>query len=326
MPGLVPPPKQDRPSRVIARFLGLIVMLAAVATFIWNYTTQNNIELVEVSSVESLRVDPESLISVDGLRIRVVQHADGATPLILLHDVDVGGSVAMGDVATAADGFRALTVDLPGFGLSTRITEPGHHRLTIAGMAEVVGGVVEQLGYRDVVVAGVGFGGWVAADLAVRRPDLVAGLVLVDTDFWAADEWRQRAQRLPIIGPSMTYTYETLGRFSQRVWAPHCAEGGWCPTPQQVVDRDAAARIRNSTKSIHAFWNTPQASLIPSDLDEIRVPTVYVWSIKGPVPRESVDRIIGEVPSISVIQAEAWAAHLEAPATVIDAARVAAGR
>lgn len=323
MVGLVKPPKQEKPSRIAARFTVLIILLVIAGMAIWHATTQSHVDLLETGSVASLSVDPESLLDVEGVRLRVVQHSTGDTPLVILHDVDVGGSIAMADLAAAAAGFQAVTIDLPGFGLSTRIPEPGPTH-TVGGMAGIVAGAIEQLFTRPVVVAGVGLGGKVGADLAVRRPDLVAGLVMIDTDFWAEDEWRQRSQKLPFIGASMTYTYETSGRFAQSVWAPHCGDGGWCPTPQQIVDRDAAARLRNSTASIHAFWNTPQASLVPSDLEEITAPTYYVWSTKGPVPQESVVLIKQDIPAMSVIDMDAWAAHLEDPAAVIDAARSAA--
>ncbi|HEX6947860.1 MAG TPA: alpha/beta hydrolase [Acidimicrobiia bacterium] len=324
MVGLVKPPKEEKPTRLIARFVGLILLVAIAGTIIWNYTTQSNIDLIEIGSVASLGVDPEDLIEVDGMRIRVVQHSEGSTPLVLLHDVDVGGSIAMADLAAAASDFQTVTIDLPGFGLSTRIPEPGEQH-TVGNMAEVVGGVLDRLFTRPVVVAGVGLGGKVAADLAVRRPELVAGLVMIDTDFWAEDEWRQRAQKLPLIGESMTYTYETSGRFAESVWAPHCDEGGWCPTPQQLVDRTAAARLRDSTASIHAFWNTPQASLVPSDLGEVRAPTAYVWSLDGPVPRETVERIKAEIPAMTIMDVDVFAAHLESPSTVVEAVRSVGG-
>lgn len=323
--GVTQPPKAQKTTRTAARFLFLLFLLALAGASIWHVTTQGHIDLVEDGSVASLNVDPNSLISVDGMRVRAVQHSSGATPLVLLHDVDIGGSVAMTGLAEAATDFQTVTIDLPGFGLSSRIPEPGD-RHTVGAMAEVVAGTLEQLFTRPVVVAGAGLGGWVAADLAVRRPELVAGLVMIDTDFWASEGWRERSQRLPILGTSMTYTYETSGRFAHGTWAPHCGDqGGWCPTAQQRVDRDAAARLRGSTASMHAFRNTPQASLVPSDLGRIEAPTYYVWSLKGPVSRESVERIKADVPTMTVVDVDTWAAHLEAPWAVVDAVRAVGG-
>lgn len=324
--GLTQPPKLQRPSRTLARFAVLVLMLFAAAVAIWHVTTQNNIALTEDGSVASLDVDPDSLFEVGDLRLRVVQHSTGPIPLVLLHDVDVGGSVEMADLAAmAADELYTVTVDLPGFGLSTRIPEPGRSH-TVGAMADAVAVVTESLFTRPALLVGVGLGGKVAAEMAVTRPDLVAGLVMVDVDFWPEEKWRVRAQRLPVIGSSMTYTYETSGRYAASVWAPHCGEpGGWCPSPQQLVDRAAAAGILGSTASIHAFHNTPQSSLVPSDLDRITAPAVFVWSLRGDVPRESVERIKAEIPDLTVIDVDTWMAHLEAPRIVLDAVAAITG-
>lgn len=323
--GLTQPPKVQRNTRTLVRFLFLIVLLVFAGAAIWHATTQGHIELVEDGSVASLDVDPNSLIEVNGVRLRAVQHSDGTVPLVILHDVDIGGSVAMSGLAQAASDFRTVTIDLPGFGLSTRLPEIGDAH-TVGAMAETVSAALEQLFARPVVLAGVGLGGKVASEIAVRRPELVAGLVMVDVDFWARDTWRERSQRLPIIGRSLTYTYETSGRFADRTWAPHCgAPGGWCPTAQQQVDRSAAATIRNSTASVHAFRNTPQASLVPSDLGTITAPTVYVWSLKGPVSRESVEMIKESLPDMTIVDVDTWAAHLESVSVVVDAVRSLGG-
>lgn len=323
--GVTQPPKVQRKTRTFVRFLFLILLLVLAGAAIWHVTTQGHIDLVEDGSVASLNVDPDSLISVDGVRLRAVQHSDGEMPLVLLHDVDIGGSVAMSVLVEAAADFRTVTIDLPGFGLSTRFPEAGEPH-TVGNMAETVSGALEQLFTRPVVLAGVGLGGKVAADIAVRHPELVSGLVMVDVDFWARDTWRERSQRLPIIGNSMSYTYETAGRFAIATWAPHCGEpGGWCPTAQQRVDRDAAATLLGSTESVHAFRNTPEASLVPSDLHLIAVPTAYVWSLRGPVPRESVERIKAALPDMSITDVDTWAVHLEEPDAVADAIRSVSG-
>jgi pimeloyl-ACP methyl ester carboxylesterase len=320
--GVTQPPKVQKKTRTLARALFLLVLLAAAATTIWHVTTQNNIRLIETGSVASLNVDPGTLFPVAGLRLRVVQHSSGQDSLVLLHDADVGGSVSMTQlVEETVSEFMTVTVDLPGFGLSSRIPEPGPPH-TVGSMADSVADVLSQVFTRPVVLAGAGLGGKVAAEIAVRRPELVDALVMIDVDFWEEDTWRQRAQKLPLIGRSMTYTYETSGRFALPNWAPRCGDGGWCPTPQQRVDREAAARIADSTASLHAFINTPQASLVPSDLGEIQVPTVYIWSLKGNVPRTSVERIKTAIPHMAVVDVDTWMAHTEMPGAVRDAMRL----
>lgn len=70
---------------------------------------------------------------------------------------------------------QVVAVDLPGFGGSIEAPPVGGP----ARMAEVVAEVMGALGISPVVVFGCSMGGDVALHLALARPDLVAGLVLV---------------------------------------------------------------------------------------------------------------------------------------------------
>ena len=60
---------------------------------------------------------------------------------------------------------------------------------------------------------------------------------------------------------------------------------------------------------------------MPARLDEIAVPTVFVWSRAGTVPEESVDEAVGAITGATRADVDAWKAHLEEPAAVADAIR-----
>lgn len=162
------------------------------------------------------------------------------------------------------------------------------------------------------VLAGVGLGGEVAAEVAATHQELVSGLVLVDVDFWREEGWRERSQRLWLVGHAMTFRYETSGGSARSTWAPYCGDGGWCPTTDQAQRRSITASIAGSTDSINAFWRTPRASFVPNDLNLITAPTIYVWSTKGRVPRTSVDEIGDAIGQMTVEEVEVFQAHLEA--------------
>ena len=189
-----------------------------------------------------------------------------------------------------------MRVDLPGFGLSARIPEEGS-RHTVASMAEEVSDVIQQSFGQPAVVAGIGLGGEVAAEIAVTHPDLVAGLVMLDVDFFKPRAWDEFVERLPWVGIAATYALETGGPLAAGRWAPNCESGGWCPTPSQVQARNRAETIVDTSESIHFFRRTPAASQVPSKLGEITTPTSYLWSQAGDVPRESVDRVQEAMPA-----------------------------
>jgi pimeloyl-ACP methyl ester carboxylesterase len=186
-------------------------------------------------------------------------------------------------------------------------------------MAEMVASVIEARFGRPVLVVGVGFGGEVGADLALANPDLVAGLVLVDADFWSRPSGIVSLERLPWAGRAATYTWETGGRFALDGWSPHCEEGGWCPTPDEIATRSLIISIEGTTQSLYEFRRTPEAASAPARLDEIEVPMAYVWSSDGEVTREDVDRIVDEAPGLAVVESRSFQAHLDDPGAIEEA-------
>jgi pimeloyl-ACP methyl ester carboxylesterase len=73
---------------------------------------------------------------------------------------------------------RLLLPDLPGFG-ETRLGPDAPPVLDVERLADVVADWLGDLELGPAVVGGTAIGGYVALELAVRRPDLVAGLVLI---------------------------------------------------------------------------------------------------------------------------------------------------
>ena len=71
---------------------------------------------------------------------------------------------------------RAVALDLPGFGGSAMPLED----VSISGYARVVDELCECLDLGPVVVVGNSMGGFIAAELAITRPERVERLVLVD--------------------------------------------------------------------------------------------------------------------------------------------------
>jgi pimeloyl-ACP methyl ester carboxylesterase len=72
--------------------------------------------------------------------------------------------------------FRSISLDWPGHGQSP----PGDAPASVTRFADVAERLVEQLAPAGAVVVGNSVGGFSAARLAIRRPELVRGLVIVD--------------------------------------------------------------------------------------------------------------------------------------------------
>lgn len=321
MSGLRPPPKEEKPGGVVLRIFGLVLLVVIAGTVIYSAVTQQRLDLIEDTTISQLELG--SIVEVDGIELNVVREGEGTVPLVLLHDFDVAGGALWDSVAARLnDDFDIARVDLPGFGLSQRFPDEGPPH-TVAAMAEIMSGLLAQTFDRPAVIAGVGLGGGVAAEMAVTYPDQVAALVMVDVDFYRDDGWAEFAEKLPWLGRAATFTFDSGGNLGASRWAPNCGdEGGWCPTATQVQARDLAESIVDTTDSLRAFRRTPRASLVPSKLNEITAPTYYLWSQSGDVPRQSVDKVQKAIPDAQFeVVADAWKAHLDAPDTVAEAIR-----
>lgn len=99
----------------------------------------------------------------------------GSGPLLVfLHPVGLDGSF-WGDLPrTCAEACTVVSVDLRGHGQSPDAARPGR-------MADYVADVVallEDLQSGPAILLGLSFGGMIAQNLAIARPDLVAGLIV----------------------------------------------------------------------------------------------------------------------------------------------------
>lgn len=317
MRGLQPPPKTEKPSRLAARFITLIVFAAGAGIAVYTAVTNQTADIAE--DLRAVNLELEDATVIDGFVTNVRVDEGGPSPVVILHDADVTGGLTLGGIsADLGEDHHGVRIDMPGFGYSTRMPLEGAHH-TVAGMADQLAPVLEERFDGPVPVIGVGLGGEVGAELALTYPHLVQSLVMVDVDFWSSPPFPASLESLPWVGKAATYTWETGGRFALTNWAPYCEEGGWCPTADQAAARRVIVELERTTDSFHAFRSTRDAALAPANLDQITAPTAYVWSTAGPVDEGVVDRLTDEMSGVRVFESTTFQAHLEDPATVVAA-------
>jgi pimeloyl-ACP methyl ester carboxylesterase len=105
-------------------------------------------------------------------------------PLVLLHPLGSSSRVWTPVLPALAEHFTVYAVDLPGFGDSAAL--PATQEPAPAVLAAEVGGLLDELGIAAPHVVGNSLGGWVALELAGRRP--VASLTLLaPAGLWQKD-------------------------------------------------------------------------------------------------------------------------------------------
>jgi pimeloyl-ACP methyl ester carboxylesterase len=118
-------------------------------------------------------VGEERSAQVAGLNLQYWEGGTGTPLVVIHHDIGSGG---WSPFHTALAGtHRVLAPELPGYGKSDRPNWARHPR----DLAMLLGLWLDQLELDDVVLVGLGFGGWIAAEMAVMRQRTLRRLVLV---------------------------------------------------------------------------------------------------------------------------------------------------
>jgi poly(3-hydroxyalkanoate) depolymerase len=128
------------------------------------------------------------LVEVDGIRLRVSIEGHGR-PLLLLNGI--GASLELLEpFRRALHATETIAVDMPGAGGSATPLLPR----SMARLADLASALLDVLGYREVDVLGISWGGALAQELALRHPRRVRRVTLAATSAgWLAVPGRPSA-------------------------------------------------------------------------------------------------------------------------------------
>ena len=149
------------------------------------------------------------------LRLNARLHGpDTAPPLVMIHGL--GGNMSLWeDVIPHLPHHRILTMDLRGHGSSDIPPAP----YAMGQLIRDVERLMDHFALKDAVVIGVSLGGMIAQGLAVKRLDLVRGLVLSNTAarIGIASQWHDRID-LVRDGGLQALAGPTMERWLGRGW------------------------------------------------------------------------------------------------------------
>lgn len=208
---------------------------------------------------------------------------DGA-PLLLLHALGTGAHVWEDMIEHLPPGLRIIRPDLRGHRSSTAPSAP----FKMGTLVRDVERVLDELGLRDVVVVGLSIGGMIAQGLAVKRLDLVRGLVLVNSSarVGIASQWDKLIQEIKTTG-SMDMVSRTLEAWFTKDWQHSHKIDPWRNSLAALPD-DVLIGYLEAVKTTDFY--TPTSGL--------RLPTLGIASFEDKVvppdmTRETVELIPG---------------------------------
>lgn len=238
---------------------------------------------------------------------------DGAV-VVLLHPGFADSRIWDPQWRMWADGFRLVRLDFPGYGQSRIESMP-------IRCAHDVLALLDQLGIERAAFVGASFGGGIALELAVARPELVGCLVVVGA---ATPEAEAAASEAADYGEGLERVFEAEGidaavEFAMRMWVD-----GPGREPEQV---DPGVRAAVAEMQHDAFVNM---SSVPEEdwseerlvtglhdhLSEIAAPTlVVVGELDQPFIREEAKVFASQIPDarLETMRDTAHAPSIERP-------------
>jgi pimeloyl-ACP methyl ester carboxylesterase len=200
-------------------------------------------------------------LAVHGIELEVVRRGAG-WPVLLLHGMQTVDPDAR-FMALLAERAEVIAPSHPGFGGSPR---PDGFE-TVYDLVRLYLDVVEALGHDKMTLAGFGFGGWLAAEIAATCCHRIDRLVLVDA-LGIKLGGRETADILDV--------FNTLpSEVQRRSWHDPAR---WAPDYDAMTDAELVARVRNwdalSLYGWHPYMHNPRLAYW---LRRIDVPTLVLW-------------------------------------------------
>jgi pimeloyl-ACP methyl ester carboxylesterase len=213
-------------------------------------------------------------LTVEGTRIDLFERGSGR-PLLFLH-AENGVEPAHAAIEELAKSARVIAPTHPGFG---RSDAPNGMR-TVDDLSYFYLDLLDHLDLRDVTLAGVAFGAWIAAEIAVKSTARLSRLVMANAvGVKVGDrETRDIADIFALTEPEyleLAYCDPNAGRRDYKSLPPG-----------EVA---AAARAREATARYawSPYFHNPR---LKSRLHRIRIPTMFLWGAHDCIVGEAYGR------------------------------------
>lgn len=253
--------------------------------------------------------DPDSqFVDINGVTVHYKEAGQGDTALLLLHGFASSTYSWREVMEPLAEDAHVVAFDRPAFGLTERPMPgdfpDGVNPYTADAQVDLTVGLMDALGIERGVLVGNSAGGTIATYTALRYPERVQALVLVDAAIYeggGSPGWIRPLLTTPQarrIGPLLVRNIRDWGyqfgqsawhdpaRFTDEIWANYSK-------PLQAENWD------------RALWELTQASRplgLDQRLEELAVPVLVITGDDDRiVPTEQSIRLAGEIPGAELV-------------------------
>jgi 3-oxoadipate enol-lactonase len=252
-------------------------------------------------------------IMLDGIELHY-ELAGAGPPIVLTHSFLCDGSMFREQVGPLSLSHRVINIDIRGHGRSG----PSESPFTIYDLADDVLAVLDAEGVASAIWMGLSIGGFLSIRAALRHPERVRALVLLDTDAGPESAWKK------VKYSALKWGLQTIG---PRYVVPNLLPiflGATTLRQRPEVRSEyerifMAMRVRSICPGIDAIKARDD---LLGRLDEITVPTlVVVGEEDQPLPVWKSRRISDAIPGaeLVVIPQAGHLSAIENPAPVTAA-------
>ncbi|HEY6258656.1 MAG TPA: alpha/beta fold hydrolase [Xanthobacteraceae bacterium] len=204
----------------------------------------------------------------DGTRLGYTLHGElaAADRVVMVHSLAMDRSFWRPVADRLAANAAVLTYDCRGHGRSDKPSGP----YTVELHADDLADLMDQIGWRTVLVAGASMGGCIALAFAIRHPARVRALGLIDTTAWygvdAPKNWEQRANAARASGLSSLIDFQLTRWFGEKFREEN----------PQVVRDSVATFLRNDVEAYAQTCRMLGACDLRNGMSAIKVPTAVM--------------------------------------------------
>lgn len=224
-------------------------------------------------------------VEVEGAPINVIELGSG-DPVLFIHGLGGSWPNWLEQLPVICAGWRAIAIDLPGFGESPMPKAP----ISIPNYARIVGGVMDALGIGSAAIVGNSMGGEISLELALSAPERVRRMLLVSPAGISTVAVEKRMPLIrgvyPLVNAASRWVGANADEIVRRPRLRAAALSVVAAQPRRIAPEFGAEQIRGTGKP--GFLPALEAIVAHSGtlhgrLGEISCPTLILWGDKDPV-------------------------------------------
>jgi pimeloyl-ACP methyl ester carboxylesterase len=265
----------------------------------------------------------------NGRRLFVYEAGAASAPaLVLVHGLGDEADTWRHIFEPLAERWHVIALDLPGFGRSDAARR---YRLPV--LRDALLSLLDELGLESAILMGSSLGAMLAQMAALKAPERVASLILVDGALVVSGgkpSWAMLRMALPIVGRRIYTGYRRNPRAAYDSLRPFYANlDGLPPEDRQFLFQRVNERVWSDTQ-MHAYlglygdlvWSAPRRQRLLAALAQSSTPLHLIWGERDtimPVSMAQPVRDAQPAAPLTIIPGAGHLPHQERPQAFVEA-------